>query len=160
MAGTLGIAHDSRGRLRLRLPPGADVEGVEAAVGGLEGVSRVTWQPRTRSLLVLYDASAQQPGPLIDAVAQHADVTLPPEPAGSDPRSPLTTLLARPVEALNQRVHRVSHGHADLRTLAPVLLVAWAAAQLLRGRVTSLSWTSALWYAHGLLRDYSLRGSE
>jgi hypothetical protein len=160
MAGTLGIAHDSRGRLRLRLPPDADVEGVEEAVAGLEGVSRVTWQPRTRSLLVLYDAAAQERANLIDTVAQHTDVTLPDLPATSDPRPPLTTLLARPIEVVNRRLHRMSHGHANLRTLAPALLVAWAAAELLRGRLAPLSWSSALWYAHGLFRDYSLGGPE
>jgi hypothetical protein len=38
--------------------------------------------------------------------------------------------------------------------LLSIALLFWAARQLLRGPVTALSWTSALWYAHGLFRDY------
>jgi hypothetical protein len=136
------------------------MSGLEDAVARLAGVRSVTWQPRTRGLLVLYDPGAVEPAALVDAVAEHADVDVADEPSASDRYPPLTALLARPVATLNQRLHHASRGRADLRGLAPVLLVAWAAAELLRGRGTALSWSSALWYAHGLFRDYSIGSSE
>lgn len=159
MTGTLSIAHASRGRLRLRIPREADVNGVEQAVAGLDGVRSVTWQPRTRGLLVLYDPGSVEPASLVDAVAHHADLEVAEAPA-PDMDAPLTAVLARPVAELNRRVHRLSGGLTDLRGLAPVLLVAWAAVELLRGRGAPLAWSSALWYAHGLFRDYSVKGSE
>jgi hypothetical protein len=58
---------------------------------------------------------------------------------------------------VNERVARRTRGRLDLSMLVSVGLVLWAGRQLLRGPVTSLSWTSALWYAHGLFRDYSAR---
>jgi hypothetical protein len=157
---TLSIAHVSRGRLRVRIPRDADVTGVEDAVAALPGVRSVTWQPRTRGLLVLYEPGAVESSTILDAVAEHADLDLPDVPAPADHEPPLTALLARPVADLNQRLHRLSGGLADLRSLAPAVLVAWAALQLLRGRGAPLAWSSALWYAHGLFRDYSVKAPE
>ena len=39
-------------------------------------------------------------------------------------------------------------------------LTLWAARELLRGRTAPLAWSSALWYAHGLFRDYALPTRE
>ena len=160
MTATLSVAHVSRGRLRVRIPKDADATGVEDAVAALPGVRSVTWQPRTRGLLVLYDAAAIEPSAVLDVVAEHADVDLPEIAGPADPEPPLTTLVARPVADLNQRLHRLSGGLADLRSLAPAALVAWAALELLRGRARPLAWSSALWYAHGLLRDYNVKAPE
>jgi hypothetical protein len=58
---------------------------------------------------------------------------------------------------LNERVGRRTQGRLNLGLLVATGLVLWSTRQLLRGPVTSLSWTSALWYAHGLFRDYAAR---
>ena len=159
MTATLSIAHASPGRLRVRIPQDADVTGLEDAVAALPGVRSVAWQPRTRGLLVLHDPAVDV-STVLDTVAQHTDVELPDVPAPAEPEPPLTTLLARPVSDLNERLHRLSGGLADLRSLAPAALVAWAALELLRGRGAPLAWSSALWYAHGLFRDYNLKAPE
>ena len=160
MTATLSIAHASPGRLRVRVPPDADVTGLEEAVAALPGVRGVTWQPRTRGLLVLHDPGAIDASTVLDAVAQHTDVEVPDGAAPAAAEPPLTTLLARPVADLNQRLYRLSGGLADLRSLAPAVLVAWAALQLLRGRGAPIAWSSALWYAHGLFRDYNPKAPE
>src|SRR5919106_211406 len=49
------VAHDSRGRLRFRIPAGAPTESLHASVAAAPDVTACTWSPRTRSLLVLYD---------------------------------------------------------------------------------------------------------
>jgi hypothetical protein len=160
VAATLSIAHASRGRLRLRIPSDVDATGIEDVVAAVPGVRSVTWQPRTRGLLVLYDPRAVESSNLVDLVAEHTDLDVAEVPATQNGEPPLTTLLARPVTDLNERVHRLTGGLADLRSLAPAVLVAWAALELLRGRGAPLRWSSALWYAHGLVRDYSMRGAD
>jgi hypothetical protein len=57
---------------------------------------------------------------------------------------------------LNKRLERATHGTVGLQGLIPVALVGWAAVEVLRGRVTPLTWSTALWYAHGLFRDYNV----
>ena len=49
-----------------------------------------------------------------------------------------------------------THGLLGLGGLFPVALTAWAMAEVVRGRVAPLAWSSALWYAHGLFRNDQL----
>lgn len=152
------IVHDIPGRLRLRLPPGASGAGLQDFVGGLDGALGSVWSPRTRSLLVRYDASVLAPAAIAQAVAEHAD--LDPPVAGDDVREAGRGKVASAVGAVfsrvNERVALRTRSRVDLPILVSVGLVLWAGRQLLRGPVTSLSWTSALWYAHGLFRDYQV----
>jgi hypothetical protein len=55
---------------------------------------------------------------------------------------------------IDERVRHASRGLVGLGGLLPVALTAWAIAELARGRAAPLAWSSALWYAHGLYRDY------
>ena len=57
---------------------------------------------------------------------------------------------------VDQRVQRTTRGLVGLGTLLPVVLATWALAEVVRGRAAPLSWSSALWYAHGLFRDYQV----
>jgi len=57
---------------------------------------------------------------------------------------------------LNSSVDHLTGGVLDLRTLAPLALVAWALLEIVRGKAGPLAWSAALWYAHGLFRDYTL----
>jgi hypothetical protein len=61
------------------------------------------------------------------------------------------------VSTLNARVARATGGRLDLAVLVPMALTAWAVRELLRAHVAPLAWSSALWYAHGLFRDYTLQ---
>jgi hypothetical protein len=60
----------------------------------------------------------------------------------------------------NQRVVAATRGTLDIASSIPLLLVGWAALELVRGRTAPLAWSSALWYAHGLFRDYNLPDSR
>src|SRR5438309_629317 len=55
---------------------------------------------------------------------------------------------------LDHRVRRVTRGVVGLGGLVPSALILWAVAEVVRGRVRPLAWSSALWYAYGLFRDY------
>jgi hypothetical protein len=156
----VSIAHDIPGRLRLRLPPGAGTAGLQDLLDRLHGAHSSVWSPRTRSLLIRYDASVLTPAQIVQAVADHADLEAPASSGDSRAeghQAPVATAVLDVFSGLNARVGRGTRGRLDLRILIPVALVLWSGRQLLRGPVTSLSWTSALWYAHGLFRDYASR---
>ena len=75
-------------------------------------------------------------------------------PHAADDRPPVVAAVVGVFSDLNDRVARGTRGHLDLPIVLSVGLALWAGRQLLRGPITALSWTSALWYAHGLFRDY------
>jgi hypothetical protein len=156
---TVSIVHDIPGRLRLRLPPGASAAGLGDLIDRLDGAQSSVWSPRTRSLLIRYDPSVLTPAAITRAVAEHADLDAPPpsEDLHGDDRAPVARAVASVFSGFNERVARRTRGRVDLGLVVSVGLVLWAGRQLLRGPVTSLSWTSALWYAHGLFRDYTAR---
>jgi hypothetical protein len=155
----VSVVHDIPGRLRLRLPPttpGADLGKVLSELAGVVGVR---WSRRTRSLVVSYRPDLTSARSLLEVVGVRA-----PGSAGStgmtravSPAHPrLATAVAQAVSELNSTVGRATGGLVDLRTLAPLVLVAWAIREIARGSAGPLAWSAALWYAHGLFRDYAL----
>jgi hypothetical protein len=153
----LGIVHNIPGRLRLRLPPGARAAGLTDVLDRLPGAQSTVWSPRTRSLLIHYDPGLLNAADIARAVAEHAVLALHddlPGVAAAGGRLPVAAALSDALGDINARVARRTRGRLDLPLLLSVGLIFWAGRQLLRGPVTALSWTSALWYAHGLFRDY------
>lgn len=161
----LEIVHVSRGRLRLRIANGAVADGLPAAVLAEPGVSGCRWSPRTRSLVVLFRPEAADAQSLTEAVARVTGATVRPshgeldaEPPPVEPGTALTAGLRDLVGIADRGVQRFSRGTLGLSSLLPIALVAWAAMELVRGRTGPLAWSTALWYAHGLYRDYSVSG--
>jgi hypothetical protein len=157
--GAVNIVHDIPGRLRLRLPPGASTAGLRDVIDRLNGAQSSVWSPRTRSLLIRYDAGVLSPAEITRAVAEHADLDQPAASdlqrlEGADGRPPVAAAVVDALSGLNERVTRGTRGRLDLTILISLGLMLWAGRQLLRGPITPLAWTSALWYAHGLFRDY------
>src|SRR5437879_163631 len=76
-ARAVSIVHDMPGRLRLRLPPGASTAGLTDVIDRLNGARSSVWSPRTRSLLIRYDASVLTPEEITRTVAAHADLEVP-----------------------------------------------------------------------------------
>src|SRR5262249_32345996 len=165
----LQVAHDIPGRLRLRLPPGVQGAAVVEAMHGQPGVTECAWAPLTGSLLLRYRPDATTGAALLDAVAARTGLTPAPRNGNGGPRpaaaprggaAALAAAVTQGVAELNAGVGRMTGGVLDLRTLLPLVLAAWAFREIVRGQAGSLAWSSALWYAHGLFRDYSLPGAE
>jgi hypothetical protein len=157
----LVVAHDIPGRLRLRLPPAARTENLQEALARLPGVLDCAWSARTRSLLVRYHPGAIRPAAIVDAVRAHAGVAAEASLASlgaavASPRAGLAEAVRETFAELNGSVVRVTGGGLDLGTLVPLLLAVWAGVEIVRGRVVPLAWSTALWYAHGLFRDYNV----
>jgi hypothetical protein len=154
----LQLVHDIPGRLRLRLPRGARTAGLREAVEALPGVIGSVWSPRTRSLLVRYHAEATTPEDIAAQVARHAEIdeVVAVDPPGQNGRPAVGAAIVEVVGTVDQGVRRASRGLVGLGVLVPVGLTVWALAELLRGRTAPLAWSTALWYAHGLFRDYNV----
>jgi Heavy metal associated domain 2 len=154
------ILHRIPGRLRLRLPDPADPREVVTALEGQGGFLSWRWNHRTRSLLLLYDTQATSSEAVLEIVADRLDgldieQAPPSAPAAAKP-SALAVAVSQGLAELDSRVTNATRGLLDLRFLFPLALFAWAARELGRGAVAPLAWSSALWYAHGLFRDYNL----
>ncbi len=159
---TVRAVHNIPGRLRLRLPPLRESVQPSAAVEGLAGVRRWAWSPRTRGLLVVYDPGSISADAIIEAVRNHVGLPvaslsapLPGPPAGAALAAAVTGVASE----LDGRVRYLSGGLLGLGGLFPLALALWAVRELAIGRAAPLVWSSALWYAHGLFRDYNTPSS-
>ena len=160
-SGALTVVHALPGRIRLRLPADADDDGLAEAVSVLDGVIGCTWSPRTRGLLVRYDPRVIEAAAIAGEVADHTGVDAPAVTSNGHAQSPPLKLVVPALFAqANQRVAQATRGTLDIASSIPLLLVGWAALELVRGRTAPLAWSSALWYAHGLFRDYNLPDSR
>src|SRR5262245_29101298 len=157
------VVHDIPGRQRLRLPVHARTTGLADDIRELAGVSSCTWSPETRGLLVLYRPDIVTSSALTQAVIQHARLgegTIVEAPPAlrlptSEGQSIVAGAAADVFGELDRRVHGWTRGLIGLAGLVPLVLTVWAVRELVLGRTSALSWSSALWYAHGLFRDYT-----
>lgn len=159
----LELVHHIPGRLRVRLPSGVDASGLTDTVAALPGVTSVVWSPLTRGVLVLYDRERADEAAIVSAIADHAqlDVASPAESRSTNGERPkLAATVASLFSAVDARLTGATGGAVTLGVLVPAVLTLWAARELLRGRAAPLAWSSALWYAHGLFRDYGLPHRE
>jgi hypothetical protein len=162
MATSVVIVHDIPGRLRLRGIPPAGLEAAADAVRQVPGVSACQASPRTGSLLVQYRPGETTPDAIVGCVTDEAerpadDTALADhvEP-GPARRAAIGTALMEAFGEMDQRIGRFTGGALSLRLLLPLGLGAWALREIALGRTGPLAWSTALWYAHGLFRDYSV----
>jgi len=160
--GILEIVHRIPGRLRVRLPPGVPGTELRDGIAARPGVTSATWSPLTRGLLVLYDHGRADEAAIVADIASHTelDVATPADPITNGKRPTLATTMTSLFGAIDARVTGATGGALALGVLVPAVLTLWAARELLRGRAAPLAWSSALWYAHGLFRDYALPTRE
>jgi hypothetical protein len=156
----VSVVHQVRGRLRVRVPTTARVDGLVEAVLAIPGVRAASWSPRTRGLLVLHEGDTAA---IVEIVARHAGlerVADRPSPPASAARPTLAAVTGSVFGEIDARVTRATRGLVTLASLVPLALTIWAGREILRGHAAPLAWSSALWYAHGLFRDYSVPSRE
>lgn len=160
----LRIVHALPGRLRLRVPAHVRADELVELIRGLAGVQSWFWSERTRGLLILFDAQTISAGAIIQAVArqfridtnQAQDPSLAQHPDGAKPPSTFASGVAETFGELDRHLQRTTRGLLSVGVLVPIALTLWAARELALGRAAPLAWSSALWYAHGLFRDYQV----
>jgi hypothetical protein len=157
----VSVVHQIRGRLRVRVPAAARTAGLVEAVLAVPGVKAASWSPRTRGLLVVHDGA--DTATITDTIAKHAGVeTVAPAPASAT-NGTRPTLAAATMSLFGEvdaRVTRATRGVLTLGALVPLALTFWAGREILRGRTAPLAWSTALWYAHGLFRDYNVSSRD
>ncbi len=157
------VIHALPGRLRFRGPARTGGEELAEAIRGLDGVRSCHWSPRTRSLLVLFRPESVTTDTIIQLVAQHSGIeeslvadTSPKRSAGAlHGQATFAAGVAETFGELDRMVHRGTRGLSGLGALIPLILTVWAAREIVIGRTPPLVWSTALWYAHGLFRDYN-----
>jgi len=152
-SGRFVVEHSLPGRLRLRLPREVDLERLTDDWKARAGVTSVSASPVTGGVLIHFDPGQVDAQSLVDVLASRS---LRAEPADPVPRSgTLAEAVMTATAALDAKVKQATRGTAGLGSLLPIGLLGWAASELARGRARPLAWTSAIWYAHGILRDYN-----
>ncbi len=159
----LRVVHALPGRLRVRVPPHVRGDELVELIRSLAGVQSWVWSARTRGLLILFDPQTVAAGAIIQAVArqfrietsQAQDPSLTQTADGATPRSTFASGVAEMFGELDRRLQRTTRGLFGVGALMPIALTLWAARELALGRAAPLAWSSALWYAHGLFRDYN-----
>jgi hypothetical protein len=90
-------------------------------------------------------------------------VTKEPEVAerGAPKQQPATLAAAviGTASEVDRAVRLTTRGALGLGGLVPAALALWALVEIWRGRTGPLAWSTALWYAHGLFRDYNTPSS-
>lgn len=147
------VEHSLPGRLRVRVPRNAKLELMIEALGSRPGVIGVTASPLTGGVLVRYDPEQTDAGSLLETVA-NADLEPQPRNGGPAPAT-LAGAVTSAVAALDERLKSAMRGAGGLGVLVPAGLLLWAAGEVVRGRATPLRWSSAVWYAHSIFRDYN-----
>jgi hypothetical protein len=141
------IAHESAGRLRLRVPSHQRDAGwfdaLRDALLAIEGVLAVDVNPLTAGILVLHELDTA-------AIVGHAlrnglFEVAPPEP----PRPLLAGSFRDRVNRLDDNVRAATRGSLDLKSTAITGLLGIAAVQVLRGRILPpaaifVSWAASL----------------
>ena len=161
----LRVVHATSGRLRMRGPVRVVNEQLADSVRNLEGVKACHYSPQARSLLVLFEPDTITARSVVEAAARHAGVddsqvvglTREPEGRSSDGNGQSTFIagITGAFGAFDEQVRRATRGVAGLGAVLPVALTVWAVREIALGRAAPLAWSSALWYAHGLFRDYN-----
>jgi hypothetical protein len=131
-------------------PDSSLVGAVETAVGAMDGVSHVSANPVTGSLLVEHDGAPGREAAILTALY---DVL--PSDSSTVPNEPHLLADMRQVgKALNQATLRVSKGRIDLTTALPLLLGIYGLGRLVSERpFRPPSSLTMVWWAYTSIRQ-------
>jgi hypothetical protein len=142
------IAHESAGRLRVRVPARRGNEGffqqAVDALASMPGVSHVQANPVTASILVLHEREVAN---VAEFAEQQRLFRLDPEPSSG---LPAAVRVSAALRRIDHTLFGARGGQAELRTVAFLALLALATHQTVKGNVMAPAVT-LLWYALTLL---------
>lgn len=165
MVRVIYIAHESPGRLRLRLPwLRKDLEAADPLadhLASLPGVEEVRIRPWTGSVLCLFDAWQLEGERILAATKEHTGVDLVLRPGERSEReeevlaqaalergSDVAVAFATAIKGMNYEILRASAGRIDLGTIAASAFAVAGAAQVVATRKLPLPpWFNLAWWA-------------
>jgi hypothetical protein len=158
----LELVHHHPGRLRVRaevLRNDAELAArVTEALDGVPGISRVTHNAQTGSVLVEYEPGLVEPDAIAERIAEAAQLISPFDPRAAKPVFRPANAIIDGTKGLNAIAEELLGGHADLRTLVPAALAGAAAYSFAFGKGPRLPrWDNLLWWSYSVFASLHAR---
>jgi hypothetical protein len=151
----LELVHHHPGRLRVRSEALQDESPrAKAAIDALNatpGVTAVTHNPQTGSLLIEYEPAQAEPDAIVELVARSAQLVSPFDPrAQKRPTQPANVIIDG-TRDLNAVAFELTGWRADLRSLVPAALAGAAAYSFVYGKGPRLPrWDNLLYWSYSI----------
>jgi hypothetical protein len=158
----LALIHHHPGRLRVRAEAfreGDAADRVRAALDAEPGITAVSHNPRTGSLLVEYQPGHADPEAVLARIAAAAGLAMPDEGARLRPREPAVVAIDAARE-LNDLVGEITGHRADLRSLVPLGMTALAAYSFFNGKDPLPRWDNLLYWSYNIFTQLHRREIE
>jgi hypothetical protein len=146
------IAHESSGRLRIKIPASRGDAGVLAAyrdhLSQCPGIISVEINPTTGSMLFLHQTSAAA---IFDYAHAKNVFTQKVQLPATHKKSPaLQKDMADTFKGFDRQIRSLTDGDMDLRGMAFAALAISGISQILGGNAGALPWHAAFWYAFNI----------
>lgn len=162
----LRIAHHHPGRLRLRSRAFAGTSGASeiaranAALAARDGVTELTANERTGSLLVVYDPSRVASDVLVDEVARATGLVVSTGQAKPGDEDRLSYVAIDFFRELNVLAQEMTHHRADLRALVPAALGGLSIWSIATRGARIPPWDSLLYWSYAIFLTVNEREIE
>jgi hypothetical protein len=158
----LELVHHHPGRLRVRAASLRDnaalAERITRALEGIPGISQVTHNPKTGSVLVAYEPGLVEPDAIALRMAETAELISPFDPRAAKPVPRPASALIEGARELNAIAQELTGGRADLRSIVPAALAGAAAYSFAFGKVHRLPrWDNLLWWSYSVFASLHAR---
>jgi hypothetical protein len=155
----LSVIHHHPGRLRLRAEAfrsGDAADRARAVLDAEPGITRVSHNKSTGSLLVEYQPGLADPEALLARIAAAADLEMPAEDMRLERREPAIVAIdvAREVNAI---VHELTGHRADLRSLVPAGMAALGVYALATQGDRLPRWDNLLYWSYNIFTQLHRR---
>lgn len=159
----LSLIHHHPGRIRLRADAfrAGDAAGrARAALEAMPGITRVTHNAHTGSLLIEYQPGLADSEAILERVAAATGLDVPDEDAREQRREPAIVAIDTARE-LNDIVHEVTGYRADLRAIVPAGLAALAAYSFVASDHEKMPrWDNLLYWSYNIFSQLHRREIE
>jgi hypothetical protein len=156
----LQLVHHHPGRLRLRARAFLDhvetVADVRDRLEEMPGVVSIEHNPRTGSLLLVYEPGIVEPDVLVAAVADAAGLDLPREIPRDANKPAIVTIEV--MRELNGAVQELTGRRVDLKTVVPAALMGVAFYSFAKHPDSRLPrWDNLVWWSYSLFHNFFRR---
>jgi Heavy metal associated domain 2 len=156
----LTLVHHHPGRLRVRATTfreGEAANRVQRALDMEPGITAVSHNAKTGSLLIEYQPGLAEPESILYAIAEAAGLEMPSDDGGARRREPALVAIDT-VREVNSIVHEVTGYRADLRTIVPAGMAALAAYSFVANREARLPrWDNLLYWSYNIFSQLHRR---
>jgi hypothetical protein len=158
----LELVHHHPGRLRVRaraLRDDAELAArIAVALEGMPGITRVTQNTRTGSVLVEYEPGLVEPDAIAQRIAVTAELLSPFDPRAAKPVFRPAGALIEGTRELNAIAEELTGGRVDLRSLVPAALAGVAAYSFAFAKGPRLPrWDNLLWWSYSVFHSLHAR---